>query len=50
MYLAADEARPGIITRLGQHHGYDRDALESPNPLVRQRFAAELREHRPNLT
>lgn len=49
MYVAADEARPGIITRLGQQHGFDRDALESPMKTVRAQFANDLRTHRPNL-
>lgn len=49
MYIASDEHRDGIITRIGQQHGLDRDALESPMPAARQRLARDLREHRPNL-
>lgn len=49
MYVASDENRTGIVIRVGQQHGLDREALESPMPAARARFARDLREHRPNL-
>ncbi len=49
MYVASDENRSGIVIRVGQQHGLAREALESPMPAARARFAKDLREHRPNL-
>ena len=49
MYVASDENRTGIVIRLGQQHGLEREALESPMPAARRRFAKDLRDHRPNL-
>ncbi len=49
MYIASDENRSGIAIRLGQQHGLQREALESPMPAARARFAKDLRDHRPNL-
>ena len=48
LYLAADEAREGIVIRLGQLDGFPREGLESPHPSVRAAFAARLRT-RPEL-
>jgi replicative DNA helicase len=48
MYLAADEARDGIVVRLGQLDGFPREGLESPHDTVRRAFAAKLRA-RPDL-
>jgi KaiC/GvpD/RAD55 family RecA-like ATPase len=48
VYLAADEPAEGILTRLGQLHGFSREALESEGPAgeaIRAGFAERASGH-----
>jgi replicative DNA helicase len=42
-FLAADESREAIVTRLGQLDGHDREALEGVDPGRRETFARSSR-------
>ena len=42
-FLAADESREAIVTRLGQLDGHDREALEGVDPARRENFSRSSR-------
>ncbi len=46
--LASDEDADGLLIRIGQAVGFNREDLENGNPFARERFSAQLSEH-PNL-
>jgi predicted ATP-dependent serine protease len=43
LYVAADESRASIVTRIGQLDGFDRDLLEGVDPGRRNAFARNAR-------
>jgi RecA/RadA recombinase len=47
--LAADEAATGLLMRIGQGFGFDRDALEKGDPTTCQFLAAQVASDLPNL-